>query len=216
MSMDPAAELPFFYGSISRADAEQHLKLAGMDDGLFLLRQCNRSLGGYVLSVVTSLEFHHYSIEKQLNGTYCIAGGKPHCGPAELCEFYSRDPDGLVCHLRKPCLRPPDTPIRLGTFDSLREKMVRDYVKQTWELEVRFRRFPPPGFRVSSQNPLTWGFAGAQGEAMEQAIVSQGSQLEKLIAITAHEKMPWFHGNIQRMEGERRLYSGTQPDGKFL
>ncbi|XP_013862825.1 tyrosine-protein kinase ZAP-70 isoform X2 [Austrofundulus limnaeus] len=189
MSVDPAVELPFFYGSISRSDAEQNLKLAGMADGLFLLRQCLRSLGGYVLSVVWSLEFHHYSIEKQLNGTYCIPGGKPHCGPGELCEFYSKDADGLVCPLRKPCLRPADTPIKTGVFDKMRENMLREYVKQTWNLE---------------------------GEAMEQAIISQAPQLEKLIATTAHEKMPWYHGKINRHEGERRLYSGAQPDGKFL
>lgn len=137
MSNDPAAELPFFYGSISRSEAEQHLKLAGMADGLFLLRQCIRNLGGYVLSIVWNLEFHHYSVEKQLNGTYCIVGGKPHCGPAELCEFYSKDPDGLVCMLRKPCLRPPDTQIRHGAFDSLKDEMLREYVKKTWNLEVR-------------------------------------------------------------------------------
>nr|WDE73760.1 70 kDa zeta-chain associated protein [Trachinotus ovatus] len=189
MSIDPAAELPFYYGSISRSDAEQHLKLAGMIDGLFLLRQCLRSLGGYVLSIVWNLEFHHYSIEKQLNGTYCISGGKPHCGPAELREFYSKDADGLVCILRKPCLRSPDTPIQPGVFDSLRENMLREYVKQTWNLE---------------------------GEAMEQAIISQAPQLEKLVATTAHEKMPWYHSKISRQEGERRLYSGAQPDGKFL
>ncbi|XP_072245269.1 tyrosine-protein kinase ZAP-70 isoform X2 [Leuresthes tenuis] len=189
MSIDPAVELPFFYGCISRTDAEQHLKLAGMSDGLFLLRQCLRSLGGYVLSVVWNLEFHHYTIEKQLNGTYCIPGGKPHCGPAELCEFYNKDSDGLVCTLRKPCLRSPDTPIQTGVFDKMRDKMLREYVKQTWNLE---------------------------GEAMEQAIISQAPQLEKLIATTAHEKMPWYHGKINRQEGERRLYSGAQPDGKFL
>uniref|UniRef100_A0A671QPP8 Tyrosine-protein kinase n=1 Tax=Sinocyclocheilus anshuiensis TaxID=1608454 RepID=A0A671QPP8_9TELE len=186
---DPAADLPFFYGSISRSEAEEHLKLAGMGDGHFLLRQCLRSLGGYVLSLVWNLEFYHYSIEKQLNGTYCIAGGKPHCGPAELCEYYSKDPDGLMCTLRKPCLRTADTPIKAGVFDSLRDNMLREYVRQTWNLE---------------------------GEAMEQAVISQAPQLEKLIATTAHEKMPWFHGKIPRQEGERRLYSGSQPDGKFL
>ncbi|KAL3047186.1 hypothetical protein OYC64_021415 [Pagothenia borchgrevinki] len=189
MSIDPAAELPFYYGSISRSDAEQHLKLAGMVDGMFLLRQCLRSLGGYVLSIAFNLEFHHYPVDKQLNGTYCITGGKPHCGPAELCEFYSKDPEGLVYLLRKPCLRTQDTPIRPGVFDSMRENMMREYVKQTWNLE---------------------------GEAMEQAIISQAPQLEKLIATTAHEKMPWYHGKITRQEGERRLYSGAQPDGKFL
>lgn len=56
----------------------------------------------------------------------------------------------------------------------------------------------------------------SQGEAMEQAIISQASQLEKLIATTAHEKMSWYHGKISRQEGERLLYSGVQPDGKFL
>ncbi|XP_061681471.1 tyrosine-protein kinase ZAP-70 [Syngnathoides biaculeatus] len=189
MSMDPAAELPFFYGSISRSEAEQHLKLAGMADGLFLLRQCLRSLGGYVLSLVWNLEFYHYPIEKQLNDTYCIGGSIPHCGPAELCEFYSKDPDGLVCALKKPCLRSSDTPIRPSVFDSLKENMLREYVKQTWNLE---------------------------GEAMEQAIISQAPQLEKLIATTAHEKMSWYHGKIPRKESERLLYCGTQPDGKFL
>uniref|UniRef100_A0A4W4GKL0 Tyrosine-protein kinase n=1 Tax=Electrophorus electricus TaxID=8005 RepID=A0A4W4GKL0_ELEEL len=187
--IEPATELPFFYGSISRSEAEQHLKLAGMSDGLFLLRQCLRSLGGYVLSLVWNLEFYHYPVEKQLNGTYCISGGKPHCGPAELCEFYSKDADGLVCTLRKPCLRPADQAVKSGVFDSLRDNMLREYVRHTWNLE---------------------------GEAMEQAIISQAPQLEKLIATTAHEKMPWYHGKISRTEGERRLYSASQPDGKFL
>lgn len=135
--IDPAAELPFFYGSISRSDAEQYLKLAGMGDGLFLLRQCLRSLGGYVLSLVWNLEFYHYPVEKQLNGTYCIAGGKAHCGPGELCEYYSKDADGLVCVLKKPCLRSADTPIKPGVFENLRDNMLREYVRHTWNLEVR-------------------------------------------------------------------------------
>ncbi|MGH0147847.1 UNVERIFIED_CONTAM: hypothetical protein FKN15_050403 [Acipenser sinensis] len=186
---DPAADLPFFYGSISRQEAEEQLKLAGMADGLFLLRQCLRSLGGYVLTVVYDVRIHHYPIERQLNGTFAIAGGKAHCGPEELCEFYSKDPDGLVCTLRKPCLRQSGTLPRAGVFDSLRDNMLREYVRQTWNLE---------------------------GDAVEQAIISQAPQLEKLIATTAHEKMPWYHGSITREEGERRLYSGMQPDGKFL
>ncbi|KAL2090189.1 hypothetical protein ACEWY4_014877 [Coilia grayii] len=186
---DPAVELPFYYGSISRSDAEEQLKLGGMADGLFLLRKCLRSLGGYVLSLVWNLQFHHYPVEKQMNGTFCVSGGKAHCGPAELCEYYSKDADGLVCTLKKPCLRSPDTPIRPGVFDNLRDNMFREYVRQTWNLE---------------------------GEAMEQAIINQAPQLEKLIATSAHEKMTWFHAKISRQESERRLYSGVQPDGKFL
>ncbi|KAJ3600038.1 hypothetical protein NHX12_033990 [Muraenolepis orangiensis] len=190
MFHDPACDLPFYYGSISRLEAERELKLAGSADGLFLLRQCLRSLGSYVLSMACSAEFAHYPVEKQLNGTYSIAGGKPHCGPAELCEFHSRDPDGLVCTLRKPCLRGADTHIRPGPFDSLRENMLREYVKLTWSLEDK--------------------------DDIEQAVISHAPQLEKLIATTAHEKMVWYHGNTSRQEAERRMYTGGHPDGKFL
>ncbi|KFQ26563.1 Tyrosine-protein kinase ZAP-70, partial [Merops nubicus] len=157
--------------------------------GLFRLRQCLRSLGGYVLSMVCNLQFYHYAIERQMNGTYAIAGGKAHCGPEELCEFYSKDADGLCCTLRKPCNRPSGVEPQAGVFDSMRDNMVREYVRQTWKLE---------------------------GDALEQAIISQAPQVEKLVATTAHERMPWYHGIIARDEAERRLYSGAQPDGKFL
>uniref|UniRef100_A0A670Y2T4 Tyrosine-protein kinase n=1 Tax=Pseudonaja textilis TaxID=8673 RepID=A0A670Y2T4_PSETE len=183
------AHLPFYFGSISRSDAEDHLKLAGMSDGLFLLRQCLRNLGGYVLSVVHNLQFYHYPIERQMNGTFAISGGKAHCGPEELCEFYSKDADGLCCPLKKPCNRPNGLEPQLGIFDNIRENMVREYVRQTWNLE---------------------------GENLEVAIISQAPQVEKLLATTAHEKMPWYHGPISREQAEMRLYSGAQPDGKFL
>ncbi|KAG8454740.1 hypothetical protein GDO86_001094 [Hymenochirus boettgeri] len=186
---DAAGHLPFYYGSISRSDAEEYLKLGGMMDGLFLLRQCLRTLGGYVLSVVYNLHFHHYPVERQLNGTYAIAGGKTHCGPAELCEYYSKDADGLCCTLRRPCNRPQGVEIQAGVFDNMRDNMMREYVRQTWKLE---------------------------GDALEQAIISQAPQVEKLIATTAHERMQWYHGNIAREEAERKLYSGAQPDGKYL
>lgn len=133
---DAAAHLPFFFGSISRSEAEEHLKLAGMGDGLFLLRQCLRSLGGYVLSMVFNLQFYHYPIERQMNGTYAISGGKAHCGPEELCEFYSKDADGLCCTLRKPCTRPSGVEPESGIFDNMRDNMVREYIRQTWKLEV--------------------------------------------------------------------------------
>lgn len=40
--------------------------------------------------------------------------------------------------------------------------------------------------------------------------------MEKLIATTAHERMPWYHSSLTREEAERKLYSGQQTDGKFL
>lgn len=138
---DAAGHLPFYYGSISRADAEEFLKMAGMIDGLFLLRQCLRTLGGYVVSMVFDLHFYHYPVERQLNGTYAIFGGKPHCGPAELCEYYSKEADGLCSVLRRPCNRPSGVECKPGVFDNIRDNMMREYVRQTWNLEVSKKRF---------------------------------------------------------------------------
>ncbi|XP_007899176.1 tyrosine-protein kinase ZAP-70 [Callorhinchus milii] len=186
---DIACCLPFFFGSISRSEADEYLRMGGMSDGLFLLRQCLRSLGGYVISIAYESKIYHYTIERQMNGTLAISGGKPHCGPEILCEYYSRDADGLCCVLRKPCIRPSGVEPKSGVFDSLRDSMLREYVRKTWNLE---------------------------GEDLEQAIITQAPQLEKLIATTAHEKMPWYHGSISRSNAEQLLYSNNQTDGKFL
>lgn len=51
---------------------------------------------------------------------------------------------------------------------------------------------------------------------LEQAIISQRPQLEKLIATTAHEKMLWFHGLISRDDSEPRLLNSPRVNGKFL
>ncbi|KAK0137871.1 Tyrosine-protein kinase SYK [Merluccius polli] len=55
-----------------------------------------------------------------------------------------------------------------------------------------------------------------QDTELEQAIISQRPKLEKLIATTAHEKMPWFHGNITREDSEPRLQNGPRVNGRFL
>lgn len=64
---------------------------------------------------------------------------------------------------------------------------------------------------LSLSAPFSW-----QGQALEQAIISQKPQLEKLIATTAHEKMPWFHGKISRVESEQIVMIGSKTNGKFL
>lgn len=64
--------------------------------------------------------------------------------------------------------------------------------------------------------PITLLCLPSQGDALEQAIISQAPQVEKLIATTAHERMPWYHSSLTREEAERKLYSGQQTDGKFL
>ncbi|XP_040476270.1 tyrosine-protein kinase SYK isoform X3 [Ursus maritimus] len=186
---DSANHLPFFFGNITREEAEDYLVQGGMSDGLYLLRQSRNYLGGFALSVAHGRKAHHYTIEREMNGTYAIAGGRTHSSPAELCLYHSQESDGLVCVLKKPLHRPPGVQPKTGPFEDLKESLIREYVKQTWNL---------------------------QGQALEQAIISQKPQLEKLIATTAHEKMPWFHGKISRVESEQIVMIGSKTNGKFL
>uniref|UniRef100_A0A3P9NA06 Tyrosine-protein kinase n=1 Tax=Poecilia reticulata TaxID=8081 RepID=A0A3P9NA06_POERE len=189
MMADNVYALPFFYGNITREEAEVYLRQAGMNNGLYLLRQSRNYLGGFALSVSNSGRFYHYTIERQPNEMYAIAGGKSHRCPTDVIDYHSQEMDGLVCLLKKPCNRPKNMQPKVGPFEDLKERLIREYVKQTWNL---------------------------QGPALEQAIISQRPQLEKLIATTAHEKMPWFHGTITRENSEPRLQNGSRTNGKFL
>ncbi|XP_075067242.1 tyrosine-protein kinase SYK isoform X2 [Mixophyes fleayi] len=182
-------QLTFFFGNITREEGEDYLKQGGMSDGLYLLRQSRSYLGGYALSVSHGRKFYHYTIERELSGTYAIVGGMSHSSPAELCNYHTYESSGLVCLLKRPCNRPSNVQPKIGPFEDLKEHLIREYVQQTWNL---------------------------QGEAFEQAIISQKPQLEKLIATTAHEKMPWFHGNISRLESEQQLLNGSKANGTFL
>ncbi|XP_040914963.1 tyrosine-protein kinase SYK isoform X2 [Toxotes jaculatrix] len=186
---DSVNSLPFFYGNITREEAETYLQQAGMGNGLYLLRQSRNYLGGFALSVYHSGRCYHYTIEREPNETYAIAGGKSHRSPVDVIDYHSQEMDGLVCLLKRPCNRPRNMQPKVGPFEDLKEKLIREYVKQTWNL---------------------------QGAALEQAIISQRPQLEKLIATTAHERMPWFHGMIAREDSEPRLQHGPRTNGKFL
>ncbi|KAM7393435.1 hypothetical protein PAMA_008200 [Pampus argenteus] len=186
---DRVNTLPFFYGNITREEAEDYLRQGGTGNGLYLLRQSRNYLGGFALSVSHSSRYYHYTIEREPNETYAIAGGKSHGSPQDVIDYHSQEMDGLVCLLKKPCNRPKNMQPKVGQFEDLKEKLIREYVKQTWKL---------------------------QGAALEQAIISQRPQLEKLIATTAHEKMPWFHGSITREDSEPRLQNGSRTNGKFL
>ncbi|KAJ8392744.1 hypothetical protein AAFF_G00072280 [Aldrovandia affinis] len=189
MMSDKVNALSFFFGNITREEAEKYLRQGGMGDGLYLLRQSRNYLGGYALSVACGSQCYHYTIERELNDTYAIAGGQSHRDPVDVINYHSQMSDGLVCLLKKPYNRPRGVEPKVGPFEDLKEQLIREYVKQTWNL---------------------------QGAALEQAIISQWPQLEKLIATTAHEKMPWFHGKITREDSEPRLLDPPRTNGKFL
>ncbi|KAM3848463.1 tyrosine-protein kinase SYK isoform 2-T2 [Vipera latastei] len=186
---DSISHLSYFFGNITREEAEDYLLQGGLNNGLYLLRQSRNYLGGFALSLAYNGKVYHYTIEREINGTYAITGGKSHRSPVELIDYHSDEIDGLMCLLRKPFNRPPGVEPKTSQFEDLKENLIKEYVKETWNL---------------------------CGHALEQAVISQKPQLEKLIATTAHLKMPWFHGMISRGDSEQRLLLGTKTNGKFL
>lgn len=133
---DAVNTLPFFYGNITREEAEDYLRQGGMSNGLYLLRQSRNYLGGFALSVANAKHCYHYTIEKKPNEMYAIAGGKSYRSPVDVIDHHSQESDGLVCLLKKPCNRPKNMQPKVGPFEDLKEKLIREYVKQTWNLQV--------------------------------------------------------------------------------
>lgn len=140
---DQVNTLPFFYGNITREEAEDHLQQAGMGNGLYLLRQSRNYLGGFALSVSYSNRCYHYTIERQATEMYAIAGGKSHRSPTDVIDYHSQVMDGLVCLLKKPCNRPKNMQPKVGPFEDLKEKLIREYVQQTWNLQVSIYELYP-------------------------------------------------------------------------
>uniref|UniRef100_UPI00358E323E tyrosine-protein kinase ZAP-70-like isoform X1 n=2 Tax=Myxine glutinosa TaxID=7769 RepID=UPI00358E323E len=184
-------KLTYFYGCITREEAEQYLTNSGLDDGLYLLRESRSNLGGYTLSVVCNRRFYHYHIAHQSNGGYAMDNGPLFSSPVKLCHFHHLNGDGMCCALIIPCSRPPGVLARASFFDSRKEKNIRDHVARTHKL---------------------------QGMELEGYVVQHRSRLEREVAETLHRSMSWFHGVIARREAERRLLEGSKPisDGKFL
>lgn len=133
---DGVNTLPFFYGNITREEAEDYLRQAGLSNGLYLLRQSRNYLGGFALSVSNAGRIYHYTIERKPNDTYAIAGGKSYRSPMDVVDYHSQEMDGLVYLLKKPCNRPKNMQPKVGPFEDLKEKLIREYVKQTWNLQV--------------------------------------------------------------------------------
>lgn len=134
--VDKVQMLPYFFGNITREEAEEYLRQGGAGDGLYLLRQSRSFLGGYALSVSYGHQLYHYTIEREINDMYAIAGGKSHRTPIDVIDYHSQESDGLVCLLKRPFNRPRGTEPKVGPFEDLKEQLIRQYVKQTWNLQV--------------------------------------------------------------------------------
>lgn len=101
----------WFHGRISREQSLELLMNAGLEDGLFLVRESCSVAGVYVLTFCMNLRVYHVQLAQDIGeGTQVFVSlGK---GPSfstlqELIQFYQQKPlNGVSLALRAPCPKP--------------------------------------------------------------------------------------------------------------
>lgn len=186
-----AAAVKYFFGRISRDEAEEALRTAGVREGLFLLRESILKAGNYVLSICHEGGIHHYSMERQDGGEIMIPDGRPFAGPVELIHHHSRYLDGFVTKPTIECQRPDGVaPLAWPGFTML-------------ELEFELlEEAKKQGIKKNS--------------ALHNALGPQRQKFVSKVAKRLHFDQPWFHGEIERASAEQALNMSGHVDGKYL
>ncbi|KAL3868263.1 hypothetical protein ACJMK2_041094 [Sinanodonta woodiana] len=178
----------YFYGRITRDEAEIILKERGCVEGMYLLRESINPLGNYAISLCHDGKVHHYVIEKQPDGSFMIPQGRKFNGPIELIAHHQESKDGIITQLSVPCNRLP------------------------YQSPVAFR-----GMTYTDLEAELLGKAKSmKGVKMERALGPQREHLIIMVARDLHFKQPWYHKKIGRDEGAKRLQKSGHKDGKFL
>nr|CAH8865874.1 unnamed protein product [Trichobilharzia regenti] len=179
----------YFYGKITREQAEELLFKHGASEGLFLLRESvNRN---YAVSICHMGRVHHYNVERQTDYSYRIQTGHKFIGPVELVQHHSNQLDGFLTLAKLPLNRPQGvSPIVLQGLNSDElEKCLR--VKAT---EM-----------------------GLKGQSIEEALSGpMRNHLRFLVVKDLHLIQPWYHHTIRRRDAELRLANEGSPEGAFL
>lgn len=97
----------WYYGRVSRVDAERILEASGMVDGSFLLRDSLTTTGEYVLSLCHGGGCFHYLISRYPDGSIAIQDGTKFDNPIDLVQYHAKKVDGLLTVLVHPCCRRP-------------------------------------------------------------------------------------------------------------
>ncbi|CAG5128976.1 unnamed protein product [Candidula unifasciata] len=178
---------PYFYGRITRQEAEDILTVNGKQDGLYLLRESITPLGNFSLSMAFQGNIVHYSIEKKIDGQYTIADDMAFTDPVALIHHYQSGHCGFVTVPRFPCSRSAD------------------------QEAVAFR-----GLSYNDLHSLMKEKARSMNASLSRALGTMRESLLILVLRNMHERMPWYHGEITREECIRRLEESGHEDGKFI
>lgn len=186
----PPGSVKYYFGRITREEAEAFLHDGGLEDGLFLLRESMKKMGDYVLSVCFQTSVHHYSLVRQDDGQLQIENGKKFPGPIELIAYHQQHRDGLVTYPTKPYNRPNGKSYVVFRGVSSHE-LDRMLLEKAMELKT-------------------------PNAKLEEVLASRRSMLINLVKMGLHNKQPWYHGAITREEAEVAMRVDGLEDGKYL
>ncbi|XP_071140498.1 tyrosine-protein kinase SYK-like isoform X1 [Mytilus edulis] len=198
------SSVAYFYGRITREEAEQILASYDKKEGLYLLRESINPLGNYAISICHNNNFHHYNIEKRQDGMYKISDGRPFPGPVELIQHHEYNLDGMITNPKFQCVRQPfQRPIafRGMTYTELENELI----SKAESMKNKYTDFIHRHSLSLDKNAK-----------MERALGAQRDHLILLVAKDLHKKQPWYHGKITRDEADKRMTKAGHDDGKFL
>ena len=93
----------WYFGAISRSQADKLLLQTTNENGSFLVRDSERASGGYCLSVKKSDEVIHYRVQKAEGVGYFVGQKLSFPTLSDLIAHYKRQQDGLCAILSVPC-----------------------------------------------------------------------------------------------------------------
>ena len=186
-NMDDPVQQPYFYGRISREEAEGYLQRGGKENGKFLLRKRPTEAQSFALSLCHGRGVIHYHIQHHPDGKYGIEDGPRFSSPTELIDYHRANQGGLLTNLTKPCNRPPGV-----------EPKVFTNVNYSEVAAVQEAALNQLGIRDRS------------------SLGKNHIPFEKMLGMLLHAKQSWFHGAISRDEAESRLKKSGCKNGMFL
>ncbi|TNN17048.1 Tyrosine-protein kinase SYK, partial [Schistosoma japonicum] len=185
----PPESTTYFYGKITREQAEELLFTHGASEGLFLLRESvNRN---YAVSICHLGRVHHYNVERQTDCSYRIQTGHKFIGPVELVQHHSTQLDGFLTLAQLPLNRPAGiSPIVLQGLNA-----------DDLDKNLRLKAIE----------------MGLKGQSVEEALNGpMRNHLRFLVIKDLHLLQPWYHHTIRRYEAELRLANEGNKEGAFL
>lgn len=108
---------PWFFGTLTRFEAQSHLLGPGNEEGAFLIRQSEKDSVGYVLSVRSSSRVKHFKVHQPDEGNFHVDNNHHFRSLIELVEHYSVNTLSSAGLLGEPCRRKKPNTSHLNHLD---------------------------------------------------------------------------------------------------